>query len=54
LQKCATKDKTKNIFNQKGGQRGGIQLFNAKISPNYASFHFTKVKCIATLLEKMI
>ncbi len=29
-----------------------IQLFNSKISPNYVSFISTKVKCIATSLEK--
>ncbi len=33
---------------------GVIQLFNPKFSPNYVSFIFTKVKCIVTLLGKII
>jgi hypothetical protein len=36
------------ILLTKGGW-GVIQLFDAKISPNYVYFISTKVKCIATL-----
>jgi hypothetical protein len=37
-----------------GGGGGGVnQPINSKISPNYVSFIFTKVKCIVTLLENI-
>jgi hypothetical protein len=38
LRNFATKDKTKKIADLRGGGEGLIQLFNAKISPNYVSF----------------